>query len=379
MRTNVISLVLTVVMMAAAPQTMEAQGVKKDVWLEAIYPGCEWLLPLVEGKVVQIRLTVNRYNIPPTLPDHTPGWGDIELSEIDLNVEGQLGAPTLIRDVYYFDITSKKGSSRIGIKKLRDNPDDEPYLKIVEVSGAIAKWVKKGSKLMPYQGNGRMYNPTVYAMTEKELDNVLKKCNNDNYIDYNWWMKNRNGSNASSKPTVAKDSKQLSFMGIPVNQRKANIEAQLKSKGFRLNKDYEGNSCLSGIADGVTVNVIVEDKCLTATDRKPHSLSTAKKRYSALITKLTSEYGRGKYENDFEYDNSYEIRGTGGLISISMYDTDVVNFSSGQYYVAVTFNANYATSTPSVSVESQREEPATSTPSKGTVTLEGLLKASGLK
>lgn len=193
MRPKVYSLVLTVAMMTVAPQAVMAQGVKKDKWVEAVYPGGEWLLPLVEGKVVQIRLAVNRYNIPASLPNHTPGWGDIELSDIDLNVEGQLGAPMQIGDVYYFDITSKKGSGRIGIKKFRDNPKDDPYVKIMDVSGAITKWVKKDSKLRPYQGNGRMSNPTIYAMTEKELDNILKRCNNENYIDYNWWMMNRNG------------------------------------------------------------------------------------------------------------------------------------------------------------------------------------------
>lgn len=193
MRPKVYSLVLAVAMMTVASQSVMAQRVKKDKWVEAVYPGGEWLLPLVEGKVVQIHLSVNRYNIPASLPNHTPGWGDIELSDIDLNVEGQLGAPMLMGDVYYFDITSKKGSGRIGIKKFRDNRNDDPYVKIIDVSGAITKWVKKDSKLRPYQGNGRMSNPTIYAMTEKELDNILKKYNNDNYIDYNWWMMNRNG------------------------------------------------------------------------------------------------------------------------------------------------------------------------------------------
>lgn len=74
MGTKVYSLVLTVAMMTVVPQAVMAQGVKKDKWVEAVYPGGEWLLPLVEDKVVQIRLTVNRYNIPASLPDHTPGW-----------------------------------------------------------------------------------------------------------------------------------------------------------------------------------------------------------------------------------------------------------------------------------------------------------------
>lgn len=379
MRIIVRSLLLAAVMMMSASQPVAAQGVKKDKWIEAIYPGGGWLLPFVEGKVIQIRLHVNRYDIPTTVPDHFYGWGDIELSDVDWDVEGQLGAPTQKGDVFYFGITSESGRSTIGIRKLRDNPDDAPYLKIVDVSGAFAKWVKKGSKLMISQGNGRLYDPTVHAMTEAELDDALKRCNNDNFIDYNWWVKNRKGANASSKPIVAKDSKQLSFMGIPVNQRKANLESQLKSKGFRSGKDLTGSDCLSGKSDGIAVNIFVNDKCLTVTDNKLYSYANAKKRYASLITKMTSEYGRGKNTSDGEDIKDYEIDGPGGQIRVSMWDSDEANYNSGQYLVAVVYDANYATSTPSVSTESRRREPATSAPSKGTVTLEGLLKASGLK
>ena len=229
MRPKVYSLVLAVAMMTVASQSVMAQGVKKDKWVEAVYPGGEWLLPLVEGKVVQIHLSVNRYNIPASLPNHTPGWGDIELSDIDLNVEGQLGAPMLMGDVYYFDITSKKGSGRIGIKKFRDNPNDDPYVKIIDVSGAITKWVKKDSKLRPYQGNGRMYNPTIYAMTEKELDNILKRCNNDNYIDYNWWMMNRNGF---SYTTAASSAGNNMGNATPSPQGTVSLKGLMKASGL---------------------------------------------------------------------------------------------------------------------------------------------------
>ena len=230
MRPKVYSLVLAVAMMTVASQSVMAQGVKKDKWVEAVYPGGEWLLPLVEGKVVQIHLSVNRYNIPASLPNHTPGWGDIELSDIDLNVEGQLGAPMLMGDVYYFDITSKKGSGRIGIKKFRDNPNDDPYVKIIDVSGAITKWVKKDSKLRPYQGNGRMSNPTIYAMTEKELDNILKKCNNDNYIDYNWWMMNRNGF---SYTTAASSVGNNGGNTTPSPQVTVSLKGLMKASGLK--------------------------------------------------------------------------------------------------------------------------------------------------
>ena len=60
MRPKVYSLVLAVAMMTVASQSVMAQGVKKDKWVEAVYPGGEWLLPLVEGKVVQIHLSVNQ-------------------------------------------------------------------------------------------------------------------------------------------------------------------------------------------------------------------------------------------------------------------------------------------------------------------------------
>jgi len=200
----------TVVQQGSQKTVSSQEGIKKDCWVEAIYPGGGWLLPMDEEKgITQIRLYVNRYNIPATIPDHYKGWGEIELADINVDEEGLLGAPTQIGDVYYFGITTKSGSSRIGIKKLRDNPDDNPYLKIVEVSGAIAKWVKQGSKLFISQGNGRLYNPTVLAMNEKELDEILKRCNNDNYIDYNWWVKNRTNLYTSNSASAAKTSGKL--------------------------------------------------------------------------------------------------------------------------------------------------------------------------
>ena len=327
----------------ASVQATTPNGIKKDKWVEAIYPGGGWLLPLDEEKgVIQIRLHVNRYNVPATASDYFKGWGEIELSDIDFDENGQLGAPTQIGDVYYFGITSKSGSSRIGIKKLRDNPDDDPYLKIIEVSGAIAKWVKAGSKLFISQSNGRAYNPTVLAMTEKELDDILKRCNNDNYIDYNWWVKNRNSSNAMSKSTVTKASGQLYLMGIPVKQPKANLDAQLKSKGFVQKKDESGNVELWGSVDGVSVRIFTADNCLTVTDKKLYTFANAKKRFSALLTKITSEYGKGKYTSEGEDIRTYQIDGPGGTIEISMWDSDEVNYISGQYLVSVTFNAIYA-------------------------------------
>lgn len=185
----------------ATPQ----EGIKKDKWVEAIYPGGGWLLPGSDD-VVQVRLNVNReYSIT----GNVWGWGDIELMDEDVIDEGRLGPPTLKGNIYSFDITSKKGISRIGIQKLRDNPDESPYLKIAEVSGAIAKWVKQGSKLFISQGNGRLYNPTILAMTENELDDILKRCNDDNYIDYNWWVKNRKNSSVSSTANTGKPSGKL--------------------------------------------------------------------------------------------------------------------------------------------------------------------------
>lgn len=365
MRPKVYSLILAVTMMTIVPQAVMAQGVKKDKWVEAVYPGGEWLLPLVEDKVVQIRLTVNRYNIPASLPDHTPGWGDIELSDVDLDVEGQLGAPMQIGDVYYFDITSKKGSGRIGIRKFRNNPNDDPYVKIMDVSGAIAKWVKKDSKLRPYQGNGRMYNPTIYAMTEKELDNILKRCNNENYIDYNWWMKNRNGfsfttvaSSAGnnrgnttpspqgtvslkglmkasglkpqqgqpvrSKPKASASGMRMKFLGLELGTDAKKFGQALRSRGFTEGNGFSSNPediFLEGVvyekiytenmkcSQISQVSIYVENglvKEVTSVDYVS-SESAAKKRWNVYRKHIISEYGQGKitYENHYEVDLPY--------------------------------------------------------------------------
>lgn len=349
---KVYSLVLAVAMMAAAPQPMAAQSVKKDIWLEAIYPGCEWLLPLVEGKVVQIRLTVNRYKIPASLADHTPGWGDIELSDVDFTEEGRLGSPTQIGDVFYFGVATKSGTSTIGIRKLRDKPDEDPYLKIVEVSGAIAKWVKKGSKLIIYQGNGRMYNPTVYAMTETELDEILKRCNNDNYIDYNWWVRNRRSLKASgtavqgtvtleglmkasglspqpqhpaqSSSRQPSSGKRMEFLGLELGTDAKKFGQALRGRGFTKGKGFSSNPddiFLEGVvyekiytenmrcSQISQVAVFVENglvKEVTSVDNVS-SEAAAKKRWNVYKKHIISEYGQGKitYENHYEVDLPY--------------------------------------------------------------------------
>ena len=155
------------------------------------------------------------------------------------------------------------------------------------------------------------------------------------YVDYT-----PQGESVSSV-SQPKSSGQLYLMGIPVKQPKANLDAQLKSKGFVQKKDEYGNVELFGLVDGVSVRIFTADKCLTVTDKKLYSFANAKKRFSALFTKITSEYGKGKYTSEGEDIRTYQIDGPGGTIEISMWDSDEVNFTSGQYLVSVTYNAIY--------------------------------------
>lgn len=357
MRAKVYSLILAVAMMVAVPQPVMAQGVKKDKWIEAIYPGGGWLLPW-DGKVVQIRLNVNRYNIPATLQDHFKGWGRIELMGDDFEEVGQLGSPILLGDVYYFGVASKSGTSSIGIQKLRDNPENNPYLKIVDVSGAIAKWIKKGSKLMVSQANGRLYNPTVLAMTEAELDDILKRCNDDNFIDYNWWVRNRRSSKASGTAVVTRNpqqgtvtleglmkasglspqpqqpargsspqpssGKRMKFLGLELGTDAKKFGQALRSRGFTKGKGFSSNPddiFLEGVvyekiytenmrcSQISQVAVFVENglvKEVTSVDNVS-SEAAAKKRWNVYKKHIVSEYGQGKitYENHYEVDLPY--------------------------------------------------------------------------
>ena len=276
----------------------------------------------------------------------------LSIGRIDNNLFYSLGSVTI-------DLKYDENLSNIIIKKLQHPKMADEYYQIVYGPTYVVE-TNRGARLdlekLPSKTLEQLFlpfNDFIYSIPDipsdisqlsygyGEGDPYLSSCINAEllsppYVDY---VPQGGPVSSVSQP---KASGQLYFMGIPVKQPKANLDAQLKSKGFVQKKDEYGNVELFGSVDGVSVRIFTADKCLTVTDKKLYSFANAKKRFSALFTKITSEYGKGKYTSEGEDIRTYQIDGPGGTIEISMWDSDEVNFTSGQYLVSVTYNAIYA-------------------------------------
>lgn len=259
---------------------------------------------------------------------------DLKYDANALNVRvNKLTHPKMGDGQYYYQIVygptyvvETNRGARLNLEKLPSKTLEQLFLPINDFIYSIPNIPSDISQLSYGYGEG---DPYLSSCINAELLSPP-------YVDY---VPQGEQISSVSQP---KSSGQLYLMGIPVKQPKANLDAQLKSKGFVQKMDESGNVELFGLVDGISVRIFTADNCLTVTDKKLYPFAKAKKRFSALLTKITSEYGKGKYTSEGEDIRTYQIDGPGGTIEMSMWDSDEVNFSSGQYLVSVTFNAIYA-------------------------------------
>ena len=162
------------------PQT--AKKVIKDV----AYPSAIWFIPETEKEPLEVELTIQR-EMGNGTPGNNSGWGNLSAFTESTEFEGTIINQSKVGDAYYFDIKSNKGTGRIGLRK--ELLKGFGVLNVIESSGAVAGWLKKGMSLGQQMINGNMYDPTLNATTEAELAEVMKYVNDDNLNNYVWWMK----------------------------------------------------------------------------------------------------------------------------------------------------------------------------------------------
>lgn len=171
------------------------QAKSKDVYLEAIYPGGSgYWLGWDEKTSFQVNLTIRREYADDEWSNGKKSWGDISASIGDKEYEGELESPSLVGDVYYYDVKSKSGSGRIGVKKIQTS-EGSVILQVVDVSGSVANWVKKGQTGEWRTANGRGFDGTALCMTEEELEKYLDETNPEDFSQYIWWMTHKYPNN----------------------------------------------------------------------------------------------------------------------------------------------------------------------------------------
>ena len=144
---------------------------------------------------------------------------------------------------------------------------------------------------------------------------------------------------AEKSVTQAKAAgKQLEFMGIPVHQSKNQLVAQLKTKGFMEKKDAKGKPMLCGSYDGRQVKAKVFTNTIMIEDLKHYSLAEAKTRFEALLAKIQSKYGTGRFTSKSPDFKVYEIKYQGGVVSVMLTNEDEMYGRSSLYVVGIGYH-----------------------------------------
>lgn len=133
-------------------------------------------------------------------------------------------------------------------------------------------------------------------------------------------------------------AKQLEFMGIPVHQSKNQLVAQLKAKGFTEKKDEKGKPMLCGTYDGKQVKAKVFTNTIMIEDLKHYTLAQAKTRFEALLSKIQSKYGTGRFTSKSPDFKVYEIKYQGGTVSVMLTNEDEMYGRSSLYVVGIGYH-----------------------------------------
>lgn len=167
----------------------------KDIFLEAIYPGGSgnWL-SWDEKSNSEVTLTIKREYSADEWSNGKRSWGGISASIGDKEYEGEFEAPSLIGDVYYFNIKSNSGTGRIGVKKIK-TIEGYVELQVVDVSGSVTNWVKKGLSCEWRSANGRGFDGTALCMTEEELEKYIDETNIEDFSQHIWWVTHKYPNN----------------------------------------------------------------------------------------------------------------------------------------------------------------------------------------
>ena len=142
----------------------------------------------------------------------------------------------------------------------------------------------------------------------------------------------------------------LAFLGIPLVQNRARIEASLREKGIIKKEDEYGNIRYEGMVYGVKSSVAIlggyqqgeNTEGISYYEMKNYSKTQARNRVFAYQKAFLNATGGKVVENDMSYNSDeggqIEIETTNkGHITIQYGNEDEVNFESNFFVVTVQF------------------------------------------
>ena len=145
----------------------------------------------------------------------------------------------------------------------------------------------------------------------------------------------------------------LAFLGIPLVQNRARIEAQLREKGITKKEDGYGNIRYEGMVYGVKSSIAIlggyqqgeNTEGISYYEMKNYSKAQARNRVFAYQKAFLNATGGKVIENDMSYNSDegerIEIETTNkGYITIQYANEDEVNFESSYFNVIVMFREN---------------------------------------
>lgn len=135
----------------------------------------------------------------------------------------------------------------------------------------------------------------------------------------------------------------LAFMGISLAEKPAIMKEKLIAKGFQSKRNESGSGDLEvkGTVDGVQVRVVIGISSnntiwnVVMYDAKEYKLPKAKARFAALVSKLESIYGKGKYTTNYDDQKTYDIKKQKGGAAVNMSNLDEMDGASEFYIVNV--------------------------------------------
>lgn len=141
----------------------------------------------------------------------------------------------------------------------------------------------------------------------------------------------------------------LAFLGISLAEKPAIMKEKLIAKGFQSKRNESGSGDLEvkGTVDGVQVIIVIgviSDNTIRHVlmdDAKEYKLPKAKARFAALVSKLESIYGKGKYTTNYDDQKTYCIKKEKGSATVDLFNMDEMDGASEFYVVRVGVSEQY--------------------------------------
>lgn len=136
----------------------------------------------------------------------------------------------------------------------------------------------------------------------------------------------------------------MAFLGISMEDGYDSMKKGLSEKGFKPDNEIPNSDELVGDFYGAEARVSFGPKegeltSIHSYDKELYQPADAKSRFNKLKKKLASVYGKGEMTQDEDYQKSFRIESSYGLVILEMFDSDEMDGCSGVYVIAVSVEA----------------------------------------